>query len=869
MPILAPRSSLVRARRVRSLAFVLAACSAFTLTRTARSIESAAGDSTAAAPPKMRTVVAGARYRAGTIHSFLLGSDYRQLWATPVEVPELNLHTVAGGLRPVRRVGGQQTLGLALKGVDGRDYTFRSLDKDPTAILPPEYQGTFVDKVLQDQIATSFPGGAVAVPPVLDAAGVLHVEAHLVVMPDDSLLGEFRPAFAGLLGTFEEYPGAVGIDGNPGSFGTSEIISGAELWKRMDGSPSTRADSRAFLTARLVDVLVGDWDRHRGQWRWAQIPGHDAWQPIPEDRDQAFALYEGLIALAGRQHLPQFVSFGKDYPSVDGLTWNGRDGDRRILVDLEKPVWDETALELKVRITDAVIADAVARIPAAYRELEGATLEAALRSRRDALPEMADRYYRFLACDVDVRATEQSEIATIERRGNGDLAVAVALVRGAGAQTPYFRRVFHADETDEIRLYLGGGADSVIATGGPGKITVRVIGGEGDDVIDDTAGTGLRVSDAAGDNHVERGPGTKENTRAYTPPVREKADWIPPRDWGRKNIFLPWLGGNSDLGVLFLATLQTEGYGFRKDPYADRQSFRVGYATNAGAFGGDYRGEFRRENSQTRTGLYVRASGLDVLHYYGFGNETAAPDDEDFYKVKHTEYVVEPSLLTPVGSRWTATLRLRAKYSKTNLNENNYIATAPPYGTEDFFQAGAGAGLALDTRDSDMVPTHGLRLSADGNVYPPIGAVNSTFGEVHGEAAYYQPIGSRPVLALRAGGKHLWGAYPWHEAAYIGGGSTVRGFASQRYAGEASLYGNAELRIPLARIYIFVPGSLGVFGLGDVGRVFFDQESSSRWHSAAGGGFWFSFLNPDNTLSVAIAASDEATRVYIHAGLAF
>jgi len=168
-----------------------------------------------------------------------------------------------------------------------------------------------------------------------------------------------------------------------------------------------------------------------------------------------------------------------------------------------------------------------------------------------------------------------------------------------------------------------------------------------------------------------------------------------------------------------------------------------------------------------------------------------------------------------------------------------------------------------------MVPTHGLHVSLDGNVYPPIGAVESTFGEVHGEAAYYQPIASHPVLALRAGGKHLWGAYPWHEAAYVGGGSTVRGFASQRYAGEASLYGNAELRIPLARIYIFVPGSLGVFALGDVGRVFYDVESSSRWHSGAGGGLWFSFLNPDNTLSVAVAASDEATRVYIHAGLAF
>jgi hypothetical protein len=89
-------------------------------------------DSTATASPAMRTVVAGEHYRAGAFHRFLLGADYRKLWSTPITVPVLNLETFAGGLRPVRRVGGQQTLGLAMKGADGRDYTFRGLDKDPT-----------------------------------------------------------------------------------------------------------------------------------------------------------------------------------------------------------------------------------------------------------------------------------------------------------------------------------------------------------------------------------------------------------------------------------------------------------------------------------------------------------------------------------------------------------------------------------------------------------------------------------------------------------------------------------------------------------------------------------------------------------------
>jgi Omp85 superfamily domain len=827
-----------------------------------------APDSTAADAPRMHTVVAGEHYRAGSVHRFLLGDDYRKLWTTPIEVPELDMRAFAGGLRPVRRVGGQQTHGLAMEGADGRAYTFRGLDKDPTEILPPELHGTFVDRLFQDQIASSFPGGMVAVAPLMQAAGVLHTEPMLVVLPDDSLLGEFRPDFAGLLGTFEEYPRA-GSDGSSGCFGATEIINGAEMWKRMDEDPSTRPDSRAFLTARLVDLLIGDWDRHRGQWRWAKLPGDEQWQPIPEDRDQAFVRFEGLVVSAGRMQLPQFVSFEKKYPGIDGLTWNGRDGDRRILVDLEKPVWDEVARDLQARITDAVIADAVARIPAAYRAIEGADLEATLQSRRDQLTEVTDRFYRFLARDVDIHATNQDESIMVMRTEGDDVEVAVALKRSMDA--PYLRRVFHADDTDEVRLYLGGGADSVVTKGGKGRITVRVIGGEGEDFIDDTAGMGLHVSDSDAAARVLRGSGTKLDSRPYTPPVREKAPWIPPRDWGRRYIYFPWIGGNTDLGVLFVAGLQSEGYGFRKDPYADKQTVRVGYATNAGGFGGDYRGEFRRENSRASTGLYVRASGLDFLHYYGYGNETQAPRDEDFYKVKQSMYLIEPSLSLPVGRLWTATLRASATFAKNKNEPNHFITEEDPYGNEDFFEFGAGAGLSLDTRDSQVAAMSGVRITIDGTVYPQVGDVVSTFGDVRGEVAFLQPIAilSTPTLALRAGGEKVWGTYPYFEAAYIGGVRTLRGFPSQRFAGDASLYGSAELRIPLTDLYIFVPGRLGIFALGDTGRVYLEGESSDKWHVGAGGGVWFSFLNPANTASLAVAASDEGTGVYIVAGLSF
>jgi hypothetical protein len=95
------------------------------------------------------------------------------------------------------------------------------------------------------------------------------------------------------------------------------------------------------------------------------------------------------------------------------------------------------------------------------------------------------------------------------------------------------------------------------------------------------------------------------------------------------------------------------------------------------------------------------------------------------------------------------------------------------------------------------------------------------------------------MLALRVGGKQVFGDYPYHEAAYIGGANTLRGFPKQRFAGDASAFGSAELRIPVTRVYILVPGQLGVFALGmpDVSSWTGNRATSGTRPTAAGCGF--------------------------------
>ena len=487
------------------------------------------------ASPSVRTVVIGPQYRAKAFHRWLWGAEYRDLYTTPVELPVLDLHAYAGGLKATRRLGHGQSQVLSLRGADGRDYTFRSVIKDPTNHLPVDLRETVARKALLDQMASGHPAGHLVAPELLQAAGVLHNEPHLVIMPDDPALGEYRQEFANLVGDIEEW------GGSPGFGGTTETIDGEEMWTRLRESPDVRIDSRAYLKARLVDQLLGDWDRNRGQFRWGKVPSQGRWQPIPEDRDQAFVRFEGLFNWFLRPQLPLLAKFGPEYSSVAGLTYDGWDVDKRVLADLEWPVWEEVATELQGELTDEVIDTAARLQPPEFYAKDGARLVAGLKARRDGLPAQAQRFYRYINKDVDVFCTDAHELVEARRFENGDLELSVrpASVRGEPLGEPYFQRRFEAARTQEVRVYLYGGNDKVAVTGGHhGGVLLRVVGGDGVDVLDDSAGGGTRFSAAQDQSEsryrVAAGPGTHWDRRPYPPPPPNKrADWIPARDWGR------------------------------------------------------------------------------------------------------------------------------------------------------------------------------------------------------------------------------------------------------------------------------------------------------------------------------------------------
>ena len=809
------------------------------------------------------TVVAGQQYGRPLGGRVLFGQDYRDLWTVPIEVEVLDLRATAGGLRPVMAIGGNESRGLALAGGDGKSYTFRPVKKDLRGIVPDPFRDSVVAEIVEDQVAATVPLVEVIKPVLARAVGVLVPEAvRIVVLPDDPALGAFQREFAHALGVLLEYPQPASAN-HPGFHDASQILGHKEFWERRRASATVRADTRAFLRARLLDVFLNDWDRHDGQWRWARLPGHELLQPIPEDADMALSGYDGIALDVARFFGAPYVTFGPRYSPLPALTKNGWAVDRFLLTDLEPSDWASIAADVEARLSDPVIDEAVARLPSAYRRLDGKRLASALKQRRTALGAHARRFYRYLAREVDVHGSDEPDAFRAEWMDDGTLSIAVSRTPpGVATVAPYYRRRFDPRDTREVRLYLHGGDDTVAVSGRrAGDIEIRVIGGPGDDTVDAPEAPGLRFYDSEGRNRVVGPSRLAIDTRPFTlpsPAAPNDLSWVPKQDWGRVTTRRASVSSAVGPGVTLGAGVDSRGLGFRNYPWASRQTLDVAWAVDAAKPFIEYTGAVRREASPIQLAFAGRYSGIDMLRYFGRGNDTPSGRSDSRTPAISTDVTeVFPSMT--LGNGRSTRVSIGPYYLRSRSAgsaPDSILVQERPLGFSTFSEAGFRGDASWDSRVGTDVFAPGIAATLTGKYLAKGLDVASGFGSLTGAISTSHPWGPHVVGSLRAGGKHLWGDYPFFEAAYLDH-RTVAGYTSNRFAGDASLYGGADVHVILGRTHHVVPGDYGLLAFADAGRVFLQGERSSTWHPAVGAGLFFAPFKRTSVVGVRIGRNDE------------
>lgn len=795
---------------------------------------------------------------------FWLGKNYRQVWNTEIEAPVFDISTKMGGLKVLKRGGGQQTKSLRLEDKYGREYALRSVEKYAEGTLPVSMKKTIVVDLVQGGISASNPYAALVVARLSDYAGVFHTNPEIVFVLDDPLLGIYRRDVANQLFLFEERPDGKHWD--IASFGYAKnIISTSKVVEAILKKKDNLIDTEATLRARLFDVWINDWDRHDDQWRWGVFKndGKTIYKPIPRDRDQAFFVNEGIIHwIAARKWLlPKIQGFDDYTENVPGQSYNARYFDRFFLTAADWNNWLGQIDSLKMLLSPADIDTAVEAFPKEVQPLCASTTAATLKARLTNLEPMARQLYLSLAKEVDITGTQKKDRFRIVAPNNTSLQVIMYddSEKDSSAAV-FFQRTFYASETKKIRIYGFSGDDRFTIEGNSrNKIKTTIIAGDDHDHIIYEGKKVPRYITIYDKKQTKVSPQLRSRLKS-----RYDADALEyDREAYKPDVVYPgvFAGYNRDDGVFMGGGAIINKYSrYRHQQYKLLGNYA--YLTNSVRFYLSGKFVYPLKKLEMNVVTDIKAPRFES-NYFGMGNESSWQEGKseiDYYLVRMTQYVVAMDFNKQISKDDAQKAGLTLFYKNTDVKDvaGRFVTDIPANGLdENDLKTHQYMGVALSYRintianretkveeefvGSHNFPTRGLRLVTAYSQFIGLDDVSKGFSKASADFTGYLSFAQRPrvVYAFRVGGEKLFGDYVFDEAATLGQKDNLRGFRQTRFYGDASVYQNIDVRIRLKQFNSYIlNGSTGLTLFHDIGRVWLAGENSTKWHQGYGLGLW-------------------------------
>ncbi|NKI31617.1 metallophosphoesterase [Croceivirga thetidis] len=823
------------------------------------------------------------------------GERYAKYYATEINAQTVDLDTLYGGLTPVRKGGGNQSRSLRLQHKDGRQFVMRALKKSAERYLQAmafqnqfiigRFKGTAVEDVLEYFYTGSHPYAPFTIGKLSDAVGLYHTNPRLFYIPKQKALKGFVDEFGDELYMIEEH---VSEGHDIASFGyTKKIESTNNFIEKLRKDEEYKLDAPLYVRARIFDILIGDWDRHVDQWRWAQFKdeeGNKIFKPIPRDRDQPFSIMgDGKLMKFASSTIPSlrlFEGFREEIKSVKGFTSSPKTFalDMALLTETTSADWEAQAKYLQDNLTEKVIDEAFKEFPDEVNDETIAEIKRVLLARKRNLIKTAREYYGILAKYSVVTGTDKDDHFIISGSGNGDVELTAYRIKGGEKGDVFFQKTFKTSETKEIWVYGLDDDDIFEVLGNSGKIKVRLVGGQNNDVYRIAKGSGgihtydfkqkKNTYDEALSGNIHKLNDYDTNTYQF---MKIKAS---------NNQLIPSIGANPDDGFRIGFANTYTFNGFRQNPFTAQHTVSGAFYFATSGFYLGYSGEFANVFGSANLELNAKFTSPNFAqNFFGFGNDTPNFDDEnplelDFNRVKIRTIKFAPSLVWKgfLGSQ----VKLGLSYEDYEVEE-----------TEDRFIEGFYSDQNRDNQQS-FVGVHGeySYSNTDNAAYPTMGMAISLMGgytaninESDRAFAYFIPSLSfdyrissdgRLVLATKVKGHFNFSDdFEFYQAANIGANNGLRGFRFQRFNGKTSFYQNSDLRYSFRKTQAgFIPATPGIFVGYDYGRVWLPDDDSDTWHDSIGGGF---FLNGAGLISAnfGLFSSDDGLRFAFGVGFGF
>lgn len=838
-------------------------------------------------PTQSASIYNEADTQKGGVYKGLWGNHYRKFYGQQVEAPVVFLDTLMGGLKPIKRGGGQQTRSLRLADKNGREFVMRALKKSTTQFLQVNVsqdayignalEGTSIDRTLYDFYTTANPYTPFAIGSLSEAVGVFHTNPKLMYVPKQKTLGQFNDEYGDELYLFEEHVGDTQT--NLESFGDPiDILDTADVLEEIIKSGKSVVDEPSYIRARLFDMLIGDWDRHTDQWRWAlykNADGSELCKPIPRDRDQAFSKFDGFLVGFLTRVIPELrkmQSYDDDIRSVKWFATSPYPLDISFIKSSSWVEWEKQAKHLQDNLSDADIEVAFDKIP---DEIKGKTtndIKRKLKGRRGNMVSIARRYYDYMNRFAVVTGTQKDDNFMITRHEDGKTTIKVKR-----KDQGILDRSFDYKATKEIWVYGLNGNDSFVVEGkGHNLIKIKIIGGKKNDTYDFKNTRKVKLYDYKSKKNTI----VNKRSKKWLVDDFEVNAFDPTKVKHSANQILPIIAVNPDDGLRIGALHNYTYYGVQSNPFTQKHSTSASYYTATSGYHLSYKGQFSNVFHHWNFGLEgLYTSPNFASNFFGFGNETTYDKDEmdlDFNRVRIRKWRAAVALMWEGQGGGTFYIKPLVESFDVENTEDRFVNDLPVSAT--VFDRQTYGGLEMDftykNRDNLAYPTLGLDVGLTAGYKTNIDgsdAVNSfAYVQPHIGIAHKLSKNGAVVLATQIGGEAILGNdFEFYHAAELGGNNSLRGFRNERFTGKYSLFQNIDLRFALGSIKTsIIPLRYGITGSFDYGRVWITDDTSSKWHNSAGGSLWLSGLGAI-TANIGYFNSSDGGRVVFVLGFTF
>ncbi|WP_292946848.1 metallophosphoesterase [Olleya sp. UBA1516] len=818
------------------------------------------------------------------VYKTFFGEKYRDIYSQKVEVPVATLDTLYGGLEIVREGGGHQTRSLRLQTKDGRQLNMRALRKSATqylqtvlfkeTYLKDDFDKTKIEDLILDFYTAAHPYAFSVVPDLSHAAGVYHTNPKLFYIPKHKYLKDYNYNYGGELYLIEERPEDNYTDEK--NFGyADDIESTHDIIKKIRTDEKYKIDENAFVRARLFDMLLGDWDRHQDQWRWAQFNqdnGDKLYKPIPRDRDQVFSNFDGALL-----DIMRFISGStKQLQVYDGelkdIKWMNSAGiklDKVLIQNSDKSVWIKQAQYLQDNITDAVIEEAFSKVPKEVQEESLLQIKTFLKERKNNLLDIAERYSDYLNQLVILTGTDKDDYIEVNRIADNKTQVVISRIKDGKKADVIVDRTFDKDITKELWIYALDDDDIIEVSGKASNlIFTRIIGGQNNDEYIINNGRRVRIYDhKSKPNTITKNNGAKVKfTDIYNNNLFDFQKNIV-----KTSVVTPSLGYNPDDGFKVGVGLNYTVKGFSRNPYSQQHRFKSGYFFATSGFSLNYDGEFANLFGEWNLHVAGQLTSENFTNnFFGYGNETVNNDDDldlDYNRIKTSIYAASVGVLKKGDFGSDYGIKITTEAVEIGETPDRFIETQEPsVNTTDFYNRRFFAGLEgnfnYHSFDNAINPSRGMTFDLGVGGKTEVKDSKYTYGFVNTALGFYNALSTNRKLVLKTDARaqmRFGDDLIFYQAANIGGANGLRGYRLQRFTGQNSLTGSADIRYSFNQFKTkTLPLQLGVFVGGDVGRVWTKNDASKIWHNDYGVGFWvtaadsvsgtFNFFNSEEGL---------------------